>query len=198
MSARIPACSGSPVSLVATGCCPWSVGALPVRTMALAKASFGGALTGRMNPSAMLPESPRESVDRDLVGRAGDDIEGHLARVAGAAVVIARDESEGVDRAAGINRRAWCRNYCPRWRASSLPVAGAVHRHQTDLPPLLLAWFGSPVSLVAPAFVPLVEGAGPVRTMALAKLSLGGGATNPVTAQNDAVPEEAKLPSTAM
>ena len=35
------------------------------------------------------------------------------------------------------------------------PVIGAIHFHQTDAPPTLSAWFGSPGSLVAPRFVPV-------------------------------------------
>ena len=34
----------------------------------------------------------------------------------------------------------------------TLPADGAVQDHQTDLPPVLPAWLGSPVSLVAPTF----------------------------------------------
>src|SRR5438034_587431 len=42
------------------------------------------------------------------------------------------------------------------------PVAGAVQLYQTECPPALPAWLGSPVSLVAPTLVPVAEGELPV------------------------------------
>src|SRR5881628_1928210 len=55
-----------------------------------------------------------------------------------------------------------------------LPEAGAVQDHQTDLPPPLPAWLGSPVSLLAPAFEPVTVIDEPLVTVALAKLSFAG------------------------
>jgi hypothetical protein len=57
---------------------------------------------------------------------------------------------------------------------AGVPEAGAVHCHQTDLPPLLLAWLGSPVSFVALRFQPVLWPASPVKDEALTKLSLLG------------------------
>jgi hypothetical protein len=54
------------------------------------------------------------------------------------------------------------------------PLAGACHLYQTDAPPELPAWLGSPASLFAPTFVPVTPPAMPVKTRALAKLLLVG------------------------
>src|ERR1043165_954512 len=54
------------------------------------------------------------------------------------------------------------------------PLLGAVQRYQTDLPPLLPAWFGSPASLLALAVFAETITAVPVNIIALAKLSLLG------------------------
>src|SRR5207247_211298 len=54
------------------------------------------------------------------------------------------------------------------------PEAGAVQLYQTDLPPALPAWFGSPASLVASTFVPVTLPLVPVIACAAAKLSLFG------------------------
>jgi len=43
------------------------------------------------------------------------------------------------------------------------PLRGAVQRYQTEAPPALPAWLGSPLSLVAPILVPLVEPLAPDR-----------------------------------
>src|SRR6266404_692437 len=67
----------------------------------------------------------------------------------------------------------------------TLPAAGAVHDHQTDLPPTLPAWFGSPVSLVAPTLEPLSVAEEPLAAVALAKLSFTGAAVaSSATARN--------------
>jgi hypothetical protein len=52
------------------------------------------------------------------------------------------------------------------------PEAGACQLYQTDLPPTLPAWFGSPGSFVAPTLVPLTIPLLPERTCAAAKASL--------------------------
>src|SRR5204863_236519 len=54
------------------------------------------------------------------------------------------------------------------------PLPGAVQDHQTEWPPALPAWLGSPVSLVAPTLVPVCVEVLPLIVMALAKLSLAG------------------------
>src|SRR5439155_14988644 len=51
---------------------------------------------------------------------------------------------------------------------------GAVHTNQTDAPPALPPWFGSPVSLFAPTVVPFVVRPRPVNSQALAKLLFAG------------------------
>ena len=56
------------------------------------------------------------------------------------------------------------------------PPAVAVQRYQRDAPPLLLAWLGSPVSLVAPTFEPVAVPVAPVIACAFAKLSSAGAA----------------------
>ena len=56
----------------------------------------------------------------------------------------------------------------------TLPAEGAVHVHQTDLPPALPAWLGSPVSLVAPTFEPVSVAEDPVMAVPLAQLSSAG------------------------
>src|SRR5437762_11344089 len=67
----------------------------------------------------------------------------------------------------------------------TLPAAGAVQDHQTDLPPALPAWFGSPVSLVAPTLEPLSVAEEPLAAVALAKLSFTGAAVaSSATARN--------------
>lgn len=54
------------------------------------------------------------------------------------------------------------------------PVEGAVHFHQIELPPALPAWFGSPISLVASRFVPLVLPELPVIEKRLVNRSFAG------------------------
>src|SRR5256885_854070 len=62
----------------------------------------------------------------------------------------------------------------PMVSTTAWPVPGEVQAYQTECPPALPAWLGSPVSLVAPTLVPVAEGVLPLRTLALAKLSFAG------------------------
>jgi hypothetical protein len=66
------------------------------------------------------------------------------------------------------------------------PVCGAVHEYQTDAPPLLPAWFGSPGSLFAPTFVPVVEPEAPLIVCAAEKLLFAGPAASAVVANRQA------------
>src|SRR5262245_8972217 len=52
------------------------------------------------------------------------------------------------------------------------PMAGAVQTHQTEWPPVLPAWFGSPASLLASILVPVKVAVLPLMYVAFAKLSL--------------------------
>jgi len=52
------------------------------------------------------------------------------------------------------------------------PDADGVHCHQTEAPPVLPAWFGSPDSFVAPTLEPVVEPDAPDSVIALVKLLL--------------------------
>src|SRR5437899_3038165 len=54
------------------------------------------------------------------------------------------------------------------------PFVGAVQLHQTEPPPGLPAWSGSPGSLVASSFDPMTVTLVPVRVIRSAKLSLAG------------------------
>src|SRR5438067_1179631 len=74
---------------------------------------------------------------------------------------------------------------------------GAVHCHQTECPPVLPAWLGSPDSLVAPALLPVALAELPVSLLALAKLSLAGLATAAVK-WKVMLPVAPPKPSTAM
>ena len=56
----------------------------------------------------------------------------------------------------------------------SEPEFGAVKRYQIERPPALPSWLGSPGSLVALRFVPVIAPELPVRTCALANMSFGG------------------------
>jgi hypothetical protein len=56
----------------------------------------------------------------------------------------------------------------------SSPSAGAVHRYQTDFPPASPAWFGSPISFVAPTFDPATLPEGVARSCEAAKSSFVG------------------------
>ena len=56
----------------------------------------------------------------------------------------------------------------------TLPLAAGVHDHQTDRPPALPAWVGSPLSLVAPTLLPVRVPVAPLSTCAFAKASLAG------------------------
>jgi hypothetical protein len=58
----------------------------------------------------------------------------------------------------------------------ALPVAGATQRYQIEAPPLFPAWFGSPASLVAPAFDPVAVPLDPEIDWALANMSFAGAA----------------------
>jgi hypothetical protein len=49
--------------------------------------------------------------------------------------------------------------------------AGAVHAYQTEWPPALPAWFGSPDSFVAPTFERLTTPFVSLRTIGLANMS---------------------------
>src|ERR1041385_1453003 len=53
-------------------------------------------------------------------------------------------------------------------------LPGAVQVHQTDAPPILPAWLGSPASLVAPTLEPETVRLAPLRVIRLAKLLLAG------------------------
>src|SRR5215213_3898526 len=66
----------------------------------------------------------------------------------------------------------------------TVPPAGASHFHQTDFPPALPAWFGSPGSFVAPSFPPVKSPPTPPIRRASEKESFVGVwllATNPNT-----------------
>src|SRR5436305_7473636 len=54
------------------------------------------------------------------------------------------------------------------------PLDGAVQLHQTEAPPKLLAMRGSPNSRPAPTLLPVAVTVGPLKTMALPKLSFTG------------------------
>src|SRR5450756_580596 len=66
--------------------------------------------------------------------------------------------------------------YCGTWLVEMVtrPDAGAVHEYQTELPPGLSRWSGSPDSLVAPAFEAGVETWVPESLMRFTKSSLAG------------------------
>src|SRR5258705_10960003 len=55
-------------------------------------------------------------------------------------------------------------------------LAGTVHRHQTDAPPVLPAWSCSPDSRVAPTFAPVTERMVPLIGVPASRLSLAGAA----------------------
>ena len=57
---------------------------------------------------------------------------------------------------------------------NKMPSAGARNDHQTDFPPALPAWRGSPNSLVARALLTLLVPDAPVNSIGLAKRSLVG------------------------
>src|SRR5438105_3169238 len=59
----------------------------------------------------------------------------------------------------------------------AVPLAGAVQRYQTEAPPALPAWLGSPDSFAAPAFEPVTVPLAPEIACAFAKLSFAGAAT---------------------
>src|SRR6266540_1654643 len=59
---------------------------------------------------------------------------------------------------------------------SAFPDVGVIHRHQTDRPPVLPAWSGSPSSFVAKADWLVTVSEEPFKGNALAKASLSGGA----------------------
>ena len=64
----------------------------------------------------------------------------------------------------------------PTVSIAARPVAGAVQRYQTEVAvPERFQWTGSPASPVALTLVPAIVPVRPVTTVALAKLSLGGG-----------------------
>ncbi len=63
------------------------------------------------------------------------------------------------------------------------PPAVGVQAYQTEAPPALPAWAGSPVSLVAFTLVAVMVPVAPVRTWALAKASLAGAAPAAVSTQ---------------
>ena len=56
----------------------------------------------------------------------------------------------------------------------AVPLAGAVHANQTEAPPALPAWFGSPGSFVAPTFEPVAEPLEPEIDCAFANMSFAG------------------------
>src|SRR5438128_1115618 len=72
------------------------------------------------------------------------------------------------------------------------PVAGAVHVYQTEAPPMFPAGFGSPASFVASTFEPVTLPVGPLRTCALAKLSLAGAAADAAVV---AIPTTTRIPA---
>src|SRR5438477_91464 len=75
------------------------------------------------------------------------------------------------------------------------PELGAVQAHQTEWPPVLPAWLGSPVSLVAATLLPETVAELPLRLLALAKLSLAGPS---VARWRVMLPVAPPTPSTAM
>ena len=58
--------------------------------------------------------------------------------------------------------------------------AGAVHAYQTEWPPALPAWFGSPGSFVAPTFEPLTTPFVSFSTVAFANMSFETPVPGPV------------------
>ena len=73
----------------------------------------------------------------------------------------------------------------PRVDSVTVPSTGGVNCHQTDGPPLLPAWAGSPVCLVAPLLVPstgLLDVSD--RVAGASKRSLAGAAAGPVVEAN--------------
>jgi len=56
------------------------------------------------------------------------------------------------------------------------PFVGAVHDHQTELPPTLPAWFGSPPSFVAATLDPMTVTFVPVITIRFENRSFAGAA----------------------
>ena len=62
----------------------------------------------------------------------------------------------------------------PKVLIVTFPAEGAVQDHQTDLPPLLPAWLGSPASLVAPEFTPASAAEDPPIAFPLEQRSLAG------------------------
>src|SRR5207302_4264390 len=71
---------------------------------------------------------------------------------------------------------------------TTFPDEGAIQFHQTDFPPASPPWFDSPACLVSFTFVPAAEMEEPVRVVAEAKLSLGGGAMlTAVASQSEAL-----------
>src|SRR3954471_2329966 len=69
------------------------------------------------------------------------------------------------------------------------PLVGAVQVHQTDFPPALPPWFGSPASLVAPLLLPVTVMPGPLRGVALPKLLLAGPVTVELRKPESAAPK---------
>jgi hypothetical protein len=66
-------------------------------------------------------------------------------------------------------------NELPSVSTVSVPFDVAVQRYQTECPPGLPAWPGSPASLPAPTVVPVTVPLAPVRTCADENASLAGG-----------------------
>ncbi len=56
----------------------------------------------------------------------------------------------------------------------TVPDADGVHCHHTDLPPVLPAWLGSPLSLVAPTLLPVTVAPAAATVIRLAELSFAG------------------------
>src|SRR5438876_8919996 len=73
---------------------------------------------------------------------------------------------------------------------TTLPTNGDVQRYQTEAPPALPAWFGSPASFVARTSVPFVVPCEPLMTVAELKLSFVGTVTATFPHQTAQRPEK--------
>ena len=112
----------------------------------------GGGTEAPVEPKLHIPGSSAIAIHGDLVSLVGYSIKDHLARVdAGAAilVVIAGDVRQRRDRTCRYRPRGRVSKLLPAVLIVTVPMSGAFHDHQTEAPPVLPAWLGSPVSFVA-------------------------------------------------
>ena len=114
-----------------------------------------------------------ETIHGDVVDRARHGRERHAAGHEPAGVVVAGDCRQRVDRRAGVDRQQRVEGAARRVDRVD-PGGRGVHTYQTDAPPALPAWSGSPGSLVAPTLLPCTMAEVPDKGCALAKLSFAG------------------------